>query len=190
MNLIYKFHTFELRSFVKYMKFIYSSFRWQNSRSKTMCPLLQATRSRRCVFYEKYAENHYTEFVSAYNENWTIAVSKSGKMRPGHKGRRGQRTVQFIERASKIIIQTKNVEDSLYIGLRDHIEQLLRAYRTKENAGNTGNGRKMPHPGYSNSWKRKNKTKRKEKKMKKRSQKRLQKALRKLRRKTANENHS
>lgn len=28
MNLIYKFHTFELRSFVKYMKFIYSSFRW------------------------------------------------------------------------------------------------------------------------------------------------------------------
>lgn len=155
-----------------------------------MCPLLQATRSRRCVFYEKYAENHYTEFVSAYNENWTIAVSKSGKMRPGHKGRRGQRTVQFIERASKIIIQTKNVEDSLYIGLRDHIEQLLRAYRTKENAGNTGNGRKMPHPGYSNSWKRKNKMKRKEKKMKKRSQKRLRKALRKLRRKTANENHS
>ena len=28
MNLIYKFHTFELRSFVEYMKFIYSSFRW------------------------------------------------------------------------------------------------------------------------------------------------------------------
>ena len=28
MNFIYKFHTVELRSFVKYMKFIYSSFRW------------------------------------------------------------------------------------------------------------------------------------------------------------------
>lgn len=140
------------------------------------------TKSKRCVFYEKYAENHYTEFVSAYNENWTIAVSKKGTMRPGHKGRRGQRTVQFIERASKIIIQTKNVKDSLYHGLRDHIEQLLRAYRAKENGGDKGKTRKMPHPGYSDSWKRKSKVKRKEKKMRKRSEKRLQKVLKKLKR--------
>ena len=110
-------------------------------------------------------------------------MSKKGKMRPGHKGRRGQRTVQFIERASKIIIQTKNVKDSLYHGLRDHIEQLLRAYRAKENGGDKGKTRKMPHPGFSDSWKEKSKVKRKENKMRQRSEKRLQKVLRKLQRK-------
>lgn len=142
------------------------------------------TKSKRCVFYEKYAENHYTEFVSAYNESWTIAVSKKGKMRPGHKARRGQRTIQFIERASKIIIQTKNVRESLYHGLRDHIEQLLRAYRAKEGDGNKGKTRKMPHPaGYTESRKLKSKVKRKEKKMRQRSKKRLLKLLRKEQRK-------
>lgn len=101
-------------------------------------------------------------------------------MRPGHKARRGQRTAQFIERASKIIIQTKNVGESLYHGLRDHIEQLLRAYRAKEGDGNKGKPRKMPHPGYSSeSWKRKAKVKQKEKRMKLRSKKRLLKMLRK-----------
>lgn len=145
---------------------------------------MQPTKSKRCVFYETYAENHYTEFVSAYNESWTIAVSKRGKMRPGHKGRRGQRTVQFIERASKIIIQTKNVRESLYHGLRDHIEQLLRAYRAKEDGGNKDSTRKMPHPaGYTESRKRKTKIKRKEKKIRQRSKKRLLKLLRKEQRK-------
>ena len=105
-------------------------------------------------------------------------------MRPGHKGRRGQRTVQFIERASKIIIQTKNVRESLYHGLRDHIEQLLRAYRAKEDDGNKDNTRKMPHPaGYTESRKRKSKIKRKEKKIRQRSKKRLLKLLRKEQRK-------
>ena len=99
-------------------------------------------------------------------------------MRPGHKARRGQRTVQFIERPSKIIIQTKNVRESLYHGLRDHIEQLLRAYRAKEGDSNKDKTRKMPHPGYPDSWKRKSKIKRKEKKMKLRSKKRLLKMLR------------
>lgn len=140
----------------------------------------KATKSKRCVFYEKYAENHYTEFLSAYNESWTIAVSKKGKMRPGHKARRGQRNAQFIERASKIIIQTKNVREALYHGLRDHIEQLLRAYRAREGGENKEKPRKMPHPGYSSgSWKRKAKIKRREKKMKLRSEKRLLKLLRK-----------
>ena len=140
---------------------------------------LQATKSKRCVFYEKYAENHYTEFLSAYNESWTIAVSKKGTMRPGHKGQRGKRTVQFIERASKIIIQTKNVQESLYHGLRDHIEQLLRAYRAKEGDNNKDKTRKMPHPGYPESKKQKTKIKRREKKMKLGSKKRLLKMLRK-----------
>lgn len=144
----------------------------------------KATKSRRCVFYEKYAENHYTEFVSAYNESWTIAVSKKGNMRPGYKGRRGQRTVQFIERASKIIIQTKNVEDSLYHGLRDHIEQLLQAYRAKEEDADKDKPRKMPHPArYKQERQRKVKIKRKEKKMKRRSKNALLKLLRKERRK-------
>lgn len=139
----------------------------------------KATKSKRCVFYEKYAENHYTEFLSAYNESWTIAVSKKGTMRPGHKGQRGKRTVQFIERASKIIIQTKNVQESLYHGLRDHIEQLLRAYRAKEGDNNKDKTKKMPHPGYPESNKQKTKIKRREKKMKLRSQNKLLKMLRK-----------
>ena len=98
-------------------------------------------------------------------------------MRPGHKGQRGKRTVQFIERASKIIIQTKNVQESLYHGLRDHIEQLLRAYRAKE-GDNNKDKKKMPHPGYE-SKKQKTKIKRREKKMKLRSKNRLLKMLRK-----------
>lgn len=103
-------------------------------------------------------------------------------MRPGHKGRRGQRTVQFIERASKIIIQTTNVRESLYHGLRDHIEQLLRAYRAKED--NKDKPRKMPHPaGYSQAKKRKNKVKRKERRMRQRTKKKLKKLLRKEKRK-------
>lgn len=147
------------------------------------CSFLQATKSKRCVFYEKYAENHYTEFLSAYNESWKIAVSKKGTMRPGHKGQRGKRTAQFIERASKIIIQTKNVQESLYHGLRDHIEQLLRAYRAKEGDSNKDKTRKMPHPGYPESKKQKTKVKRREKKMKQRSKHRLEKMLRREQRK-------
>lgn len=106
-------------------------------------------------------------------------------MRPGHKGGRGQRTVQFIERASKIIIQTTNVKESLYHGLRDHIEQLLRTYRAKEDHGNKDKTRKMLHPaGYTQFIKRKNKIKRIEKKMRQRSKKRLLKLLRKEQRQT------
>lgn len=104
-------------------------------------------------------------------------------MRPGHKGQRGKRTIQFIERASKIIIQTKDVQESLYHGLRDHIEQLLRAYRAKEGDSNKDRTRKMPHPGYPETRKRKSKIKRKEKKMKQRSKNRLLKILRKEQRK-------
>lgn len=100
-------------------------------------------------------------------------------MRPGHKGQRGKKPVQFIERASKIIIQTQNVQESLYHGLRDHIEQLLRAYRAKEGDNNKDKIRKMPHPGYPDSNKQKTKIKRREKKMKLRSQNRLLKMLRK-----------
>ena len=44
-------------------------------------------------------------------------------------------------RASKIIFQTNNAKDSLYCELRDHIEQLLPAYRIKENGGEKGKTR-------------------------------------------------
>ncbi|XP_029189235.1 fibroblast growth factor 18-like [Acropora muricata] len=144
----------------------------------------KATKSRRCVFYEKYAVNHYTEFLSAYNESWTISVSKRGKMRTGYKGRRGQKTVQFIERASKIIIKTKNVKESLYPGLRDHIEKLLRAYRTKKESTDKERPSKMPYPaGYKQATERKGKIKRREKGMKRRSKKALLKLLRREQRK-------
>ena len=136
------------------------------------------------MYYEKYAVNHYTEFLSAYNESWTISVSKRGKMRPGHKGRRGQKTVQFIERASKIIIKTKNVKESLYPGLRDHIEKLLRAYRTQEENSDKERPSKMPYPaGYKHTRGRKGKIKRKEKGIKRRSKKVLLKLLRREQRK-------
>lgn len=65
-------------------------------------------------------------------------------MRPGYKGRKGQKTVQFVERASKIIIQTFDVEESLVRGLKEHIEKLLRKYHQKEE---NNQGTKMPHPG-------------------------------------------
>ena len=99
-------------------------------------------------------------------------------MRPGHKGRRGQKTTQFIDRASKIVIQTKNVRESLYQGLRDHIELLLRKYRAQEDKGNNNRPRKMPSPGFHESKKRNNRKGKKGKKMKQRSQKKILQMLR------------
>lgn len=97
-----------------------------------------------------------------------IAVSKKGHMRPGYKGRKGQKTVQFIERASRIIIQTLNVEESLVRGLREHIEKLLRAYRTK---GENHQGAKMPHPGLPRKLRRKKAKKSRKNKKQSRSKK-------------------
>ena len=68
------------------------------------------------------------------NKKWRLSFSKKGKARPGRKGRSGSRTVQFIERATMIIIPSgpENVEDSLVNGLQIHIARLLKAYRAKK----------------------------------------------------------
>ena len=103
---------------------------------------MQATKSKRCVFYEKYAENHYTEFLSAYNESWTIAVSKKGKMRPGYKARRGQRNAQFIERASRSSFKQKmsvshsimgsvTISNNSYVPIEQEKEMRTRRNREK-----------------------------------------------------------
>jgi len=84
-----------------------------------------------------------------------------------------------LNELQRSLFKQKNVQESLYHGLRDHIEQLLRAYRAKEGDNNKEKTRKMPHPGYPETKKQKAKIKRREKKMKLRSKNRLLKMLRK-----------
>ncbi|XP_048585002.1 fibroblast growth factor 18 isoform X2 [Nematostella vectensis] len=136
-------------------------------------------KSPKCVFKEAYTDDFFTQFISAYNPKWMITVSKKGHTRPGFKGRNGSRSVQFIARASKIVIET----DIMKNYFRQHILQLLREYRIRKGTlpsrvTNTDNykSRLSINEIVSKKLKKKRK-KKKNRKLRKRNRKRKQRKL-------------
>ncbi|KXJ23098.1 fibroblast growth factor 18 [Exaiptasia diaphana] len=129
----------------------------------------KASKSK-CVFYEKYATNFFSEFYSAFKPSWMITVSKKGTVRPSFKGKTGSKSVQFIERPSKLIIKTSNVGPSFMDGLSKHIAKLLRNVRARVRANERSQKKKRRRnrkdkrrPGRKN--KRRSKKRRKKKQL-------------------------
>lgn len=116
-----------------------------------------------------------------------ITVSKKGFTRPSFKGKTGSKSVQFIQRPSRFIIETESVGPSFVDGLSQHIAKLLRAFRAKaKGVGNSDSTTVRT----STKKKKKNKKKKrrpltpKEKKRKQRrkNKRRIKKKLKRLQR--------